>query len=94
MKKTSLAAMVAVSALGFTAATPLFTTTADAASYRVTKSYKYNYNTVYHTNGKNYAVQTKTIPSWSKYTGYTKYRNGSGWNYITYVRTNFFTGNY
>lgn len=61
---------------------------------KVTKSYRYDYNTVarYDTHYSNYHYIR--IPSKSKYKGFNKYRVGGGWNYIRYERINHFSGGY
>lgn len=34
------------------------------------------------------------IPSWSHQTGYQNQQVGGGWNFITYLHTNFYSGGY
>lgn len=65
----------------------------DAATMCVTKSYRMDLNTYYNTLGNYHAYTYANIPTSARYTSYSKYRVGSGWNFIRYERVNHF-GNY
>ncbi len=64
------------------------------SAVRVTKSYWYDWNTVweYGTNYHNH--QYISIPSWSRYYSYSEYKIGSGWNYDRYEVINYYSGGY
>lgn len=62
----------------------------DAATMRVTKSYRMDLNTYSNTLGNYHAYKYANIPTSARYTSYSKYRVGSGWNYIRYERLNHF----
>lgn len=60
----------------------------------VTKSYRYDWNTVweYSTNYHNH--QYIWIPSWSRYDSYDEYKVDTGWNYDRYEVINYYTYGY
>ena len=64
------------------------------SAVRVTKSYWYDWNTVweYGTNYHNH--QYISIPSWSRYYSYSEYKVDSGWNYDRYEVINYYSGGY
>ena len=64
------------------------------SAVRVTKSYWYDWNTVweYGTNYHNH--QYISIPSWSRYYSYSEYKVDSGWNYVRYEVINYYSGGY
>ncbi len=70
----------------------LFQSTVSAVT--VTKSYRYDWNTVweYTTNYHNH--QNIWIPSWSRYETYSEYRVGGGWNYERFEVIYYYTGGY
>ena len=60
----------------------------------VTKSYKYDWNTVweYSTNYHNH--QYIDISSWSRYDGYSEYKVDSGWNFYRFEVINYYSGDF
>ena len=64
------------------------------SAVRVTKSYWYDWNTVweYGTNYHNH--QYISIPSWSRYYSYSEYKVDSGWYYDRYEVINYYSGGY
>ena len=43
-------------------------------------------------NFRNYRYER--IPAWSRQTGYQNQQVGGGWNYTSYLHTNFYSGGY
>ncbi|MDS8424339.1 hypothetical protein RLI65_03190 [Streptococcus pneumoniae] len=60
----------------------------------VTKSYKYDWNTVLEYSTNYHDHQYAWIPEWSRYDSYSEYKVGGGWNYARYEVINYYTGGY
>lgn len=71
-----------------------FNQVSQAATRNAVKSYKFDKNTI--TNGESNfrSYRYARIPSWSRQTGYQNQQVGGGWNFITYLHTNFYSGGY
>ena len=60
----------------------------------VTKSYKYDWNTVWEYSTNYHGHQYARIPSWYRYDSYSEYKIGSGWNYNRYEVLNYYSVGY
>ena len=60
----------------------------------VTKSYKYDWNTVWEYSTNYHDHQYARIPSWYRYDSYSEYKVGSGWNYDCYEILNYYSRGY
>ncbi|HCM90503.1 MULTISPECIES: hypothetical protein [Vagococcus] len=65
-----------------------------ASAVSVTKKYRYDYNTYYNTTMNYHAYQYINIPNSSRYTGFSEYQVGGGWNYNRYEHVNYYSGGY
>jgi len=91
MKKLKFGIITTLTAFGIiTASAAISPVVSEAANVRVTKSYRMDLNTVFNTLGNYHAYKYSYIPTRARYSGYSKYRVGAGWNYIRYERVNHF----
>ena len=60
----------------------------------VTKSYRYDWNTVWEYSTNYHDHQYTWIPWWSRYDSYDEYKVGSGRNFYRYEVINYYTGGF
>ena len=60
----------------------------------VTKSYQYDWNTVWEYSTNYHGHQYTWIPWCSRYDSYDEYKVGFGWNYDRYEVLNYYTGGF
>lgn len=71
-----------------------FSHVSEAATRNAVKSYKFDRNKITGDEGRFRSYSYKRIPSWSRQTGYQNQQVDGGWNFITYLHTNFYSGGY
>ena len=60
----------------------------------VTKSYRYDWNTVWEYSTNYHGYQYTWIPWWSRYGNYDEYKVGSGWDLYRYEVINYNSGDF
>jgi len=71
-----------------------FNQLSEAATRKAVKSYKFDRNTISQAESNFRSYRYERIPAWSRQTGYQNQQVNGGWNFITYLHTNFYSGGY